>query len=228
MKLVEVSRNEKLKILRVNPYFDDLPEDVLKVIATQTQLREYERGDMLFWEGDPCAGLHIIQSGSVKLYRISPQGRQYIIAVLTEGATCNEVPAFDGGTNPVNVEALETSRVWVVDALTLRELVKSNPEFALKILSKFGQNLRNLVHKVSEMAFYQVTHRLARLITELPVDESRPHWTQEQLAARLGTVREVVSRSLKELEKSGAIRIEDRRIHIKDGDVLRQWTQPYN
>lgn len=228
MRLIEVSRSEKLKTLRVNPYFDELPEGVLKEIAAQTQLREYERGDMLFWEGDPCAGLHIMESGSVKLYRISPQGRQYIISVLTDGATCNEVPAFDGGTNPVNVEALEISRVWVVDALTLRELVKSNPEFALKILSKFGQNLRNLVHKVSEMAFYQVTHRLARLITELPVDESRPHWTQEQLAARLGTVREVVSRSLKELEKSGAIRIEDRRIHIKDGEVLRQWSQPYN
>jgi CRP-like cAMP-binding protein len=228
MKLIEVKQAEKLKTLRNNPYFDELPDEVLQGIAWQTQLREYERGDMLFWEGDPCAGLHIIESGSVKLYRISPQGRQYIIAVLMDGATCNEVPAFDGGTNPVNVEALETTRTWVVDAHTLRELVKSNPEFALKILSKFGQNLRNLVHKVSEMAFYQVTHRLARLITELPVDASRPHWTQEQLAARLGTVREVVSRSLKELEKSGAIRIEDRRIHIADDAALRQWTQPYN
>jgi CRP-like cAMP-binding protein len=228
MKLVQVSKTEKLRTLRVNMYFDELPEAVLKDIAAVTQLREYERGDVLFWEGDPCAGLHIIESGSVKLYRVSPQGRQYIIAVLTEGSTCNEVPAFDGGANPVNVEALETTRVWLVDAHTLRELVKSNPEFALKILSKFGQNLRNLVGKVSEMAFYQVTHRLARLITEMPAEESRPHWTQEQLAARLGTVREVVSRSLKELEKSGAIRIEDRRIQIADDDVLRQWTQPYN
>ncbi len=226
MKIIEVKRTEKLKTLRTNPYFDELPDDVLQAIASHTQLREYDRGDMLFWEGDPCAGLHIIESGSVKLYRISPQGRQYIIAVLTEGATCNEVPAFDGGTNPVNVEALETTRAWVADAHMLRELVKTNPEFALKILSKFGQNLRNLVHKVSEMAFYQVTHRLARLITELPADASRPHWTQEQLAARLGTVREVVSRSLKELEKSGAIRIEDRRIQIADDAVLRQWTQP--
>jgi CRP/FNR family transcriptional regulator len=228
MKLVEVSRNEKLKTLRSNPYFDDLPENVLKIIASNTQLREYERGDVLFWEGDPCAGLHILESGSVKLYRVSPQGRQYIIAVLTEGATCNEVPAFDGGTNPVNVEALETSRVWVVEPHVLHELVKSNPEFALKILGKFGQNLRNLVAKVSEMAFYQVTHRLARLITELPVEEARPHWTQEQLAARLGTVREVVARSLRELEKSGAIRMEDRRIQIVDDAVLRQWIQPYH
>ena len=228
MKIIEVRGSEKLATLGKNPYFDELPDNVLKNMADHTQLREYERGDVLFWEDDPCAGLHMIEAGSIKLYRISPLGRQYIIAVLTEGATCNEVPAFDGGTNPVNVEALEVSRVWVVEPDVLRELIKLHPEFALKVLGKFGQNLRGLVAKVSEMAFYQVTHRLARLITEMPVEEPRPHWTQEQLAARLGTVREVVARSLKELEKSGAIRIEDRRIHIEDGEVLQQWTQPYN
>ena len=228
MKLIDVAQTAKLKTLRNNPYFDDFPDVVLNDIAAHTQLREYERGDMLFWEDDPCAGLHILESGSVKLYRTSPQGRQYIISVLTDGETCNEVPAFDGGTNPVNVEALETVRVWVTDSEMLRGLVVSNPEFALKILNKFGQNLRSLVRKVSEMAFYQVTNRLARLITELPVEETRPPWTQEQLAARLGTVREVVARSLKELEKSGAIRIEDRRIQITDQDVLQQWTQPYH
>jgi len=228
MKLIEVPLASKLKILQNNSYFDDLPEEVLKQIALNTQLREYDRGDVLFWEGDAGAGLHIIESGSVKLHRISPQGRQYIISVMTEGATCNEVPAFDGGANPVNVEALETSRVWVIDQATLRNLVKTHPEFALKVLNKFGQNLRNLVRKVSEMAFYQVTNRLARLITELPAGEARPPWTQEQLAARLGTVREVVARSLKELEKSGAIRIEDRRIQIADPGVLQQWMQPYN
>ena len=227
MKLIEVPKAKKLKTLRNNVYFDELPDEVLNDIAGKTQLHEFERGDVLFWEGDPCTGLHIIESGSVKLFRVSPQGRQYIISVLTDGATCNEVPAFDGGTNPVNVEALETTHVWLVEPQMLRKLVKSNPEFALKVLSKFGQNLRQLVGKVSEMAFYQVTHRLARLITELPVEESRPPWTQEQLAARLGTVREVVARSLKELEKSGAIRMEDRHIQIVDGEVLRQWTHPY-
>ena len=228
MKLIEVPRTAKLKTLRNNPYFDELPDAVLKEISARTQLREYERGDVLFWEDDPCAGLHILESGSVKLYRLSPQGRQYIISVLTEGATCNEVPAFDGGTNPVNVDALETVRVWVVEPQLLRDLVSSNPEFALKVLNKFGQNLRGLVRKVSEMAFYQVTNRLARLIVEMPVEAARPHWTQEQLAARLGTVREVVARSLKELEKSGAIRIEERRIHVADREVLQQWTHPYN
>lgn len=226
MKIIEISKTEKLKTLQANPYFDDLPKDVLGSIVPHMQLREYERGNILFWEGDPCAGLHIIESGSVKLYRVSSLGRQYIIAVLTEGATCNEVPAFDGGTNPVNVEALETTHVCVIAPKVLRDLVLSNPEFALKILGRFGQNLRQLVSKVSEMAFYQVTHRLARLISELSLEEARAHWTQEQLAAQLGTVREVVARSLKELERSGAIRITDRRIYIENGDILRQWIQP--
>lgn len=226
MKLLDASLDLKLNTLRKNPYFDDLPAEILREIAAHTQLRTFERGEILFWEDDPCAGLHIIEEGSVKLYRISPQGRQYIIRVLQEGDTCNEVPAFDGGTNPVDVETLERSKVWVIDDKTLRALVKAHPDFALKVLSNFGKNLRGLVRMVSEMAFYQVTNRLARLISELPAEESRLHLTQEQLAAQLGTVREVVARSLKELERSGAIRIEDRRIHIADDTVLRQWTQP--
>jgi CRP/FNR family transcriptional regulator len=226
MKLLDASLDIKLNTLRKNPYFDDLPDEILREITEHTQLRTFERGEILFWEDDPCAGLHIIEEGSVKLYRISPQGRQYIIRVLQEGDTCNEVPAFDGGTNPVNVETLERSKVWVIDAETLRALVKSHSDFALKVLSNFGKNLRGLVRMVSEMAFYQVTNRLARLISELPADEPRHHLTQEQLAAQLGTVREVVARSLKELERSGAIRIEDRRIHVADDTVLRQWSQP--
>jgi CRP/FNR family transcriptional regulator len=228
MKLLDANLKLKLSTLRANPYFDDLPDGMLHEIAGHMQLRSFERGEVLFWEGDPCAGLHIIEEGSVKLYRISLQGRQYIVRVLQEGDTCNEVPAFDAGTNPVNVETLERSKVWVIDDEILRSLVRSHPDFALKVLSNFGKNLRGLVRMVSEMAFYQVTNRLARLISELPADEeSRPPVTQEHLAAQLGTVREVVARSLKELERSGAIRIEDRRIHIADQDALNQWTQPY-
>jgi CRP/FNR family transcriptional regulator len=203
-----------------------MPEPLLKELTQNMQLREYQRGDVLFWEADPCDGLHIVETGSAKIYRLSPQGRQYIVRILQEGDTFAEVPAFDGGLNPVNVEALEACRVWVIEGEKLRALVAEYPPFAQKVLANFGEMLRNFVRMVSEMAFYQVTHRLARLISELPPGESRPHWTQEQLAAQLGTVREVVARSLKELERSGAIRIEDRRIHVADKDVLRQWVHP--
>lgn len=228
MKALDVKTQDTIKALRGNAYFDDMPDDVMKEVVRHTHLREYQRGDVLFWEGDPCDGLYILEAGSAKIFRVSPQGRQYIARVLQEGDTFAEVPAFDGGMNPVNVEALETCRIWVVETSILQALIKSNPEFTQKVLRNYAKMLRGMVRMVSEMAFYQVTHRLARLIeAEMPQDKST-HWTQEQLAARLGTVREVVARSLKELERSGAIKVEDRRIMIADREVFAQWTQPYN
>ena len=225
MKSIESKASEKLKILKGNEYFDELSESILKDIAEHMHLREYQRGDVLFWEGDPCDGLHIVEHGSAKIFKLSPQGRQYIVRILQEGDTFSEVPAFDEGTNPVNVEALETCRVWVINNQKLHELIMAHPVFAQKVLVNFGKMLRGMVRMVSEMAFYQVTHRLARLIAEMRQEKSAPHWTQEQLAARLGTVREVVARSMKELERSGAIKVEDRRIQIIDQEIFNQWLQ---
>ena len=229
MHITSVEPAKKIKLLHNNEYFEGLDDVLLNQVAAHMQLREYERGEALFWEGDPCAGLHIIEQGFVKLYRLSPQGRQYIVRVLQEGDTCNEVPTFDGGTNPVNVEALEPTRVWVIQAYILRKLLVQHPEFSQKVINNLTKQLRGLVKMVSEMAFYQVTHRLARLISaQTPEELSGPPWTQEQLAARLGTVREVVARSLKELERSGAINVDKRRIEVSDPDVLEQWAQPWN
>ncbi len=228
MKTVETKFEERIKTLRGNQYFDELPDNLLKEISEHMNLREYPRGDVLFWEGDPANGMYIMEHGSAKIFRTSPQGRQYIVRILQEHDTFAEVPAFDGGMHPVNVEALETCRVWEIDGEMLRELVNLYPAFAQKIIRNYSQMLRGMVRMVSEMAFYQVTHRLARLIENMPQDKSAPHWTQEQLAAQLGTVREVVARSLKELERSGAIKMEDRRILIADKEIFQQWIQPNN
>lgn len=232
MKLLKIDREEKLKTLRANVFFQGLSEESLAELVGAMTLRRFERGEVLFWEGDPCAGLHIIQKGSAKLFRVSPSGRQHILRVVQEGDTCNEVPVFDGGVNPVNLEALEEMTVWVVDAHAVQSLMRRDPIFMQKTIYNLSQMLRHLVNMVSEMAFYQVTHRLARLIGELPPEELNgegpARWTQDHLAARLGTVREVVARSLRELERSGAICVENRRIVIRDSEVLQQWAQPWN
>ena len=232
MQIQKISQDEKLKALGANPYFKELREASLRELASSMSLRKFERGETVFWEADPCLGLYIIHSGSVKLFRVSPSGRQHIIRILEAGETCNEVPVFDGGPNPVNVDALELTTVWVVETAAVQALMQKDPEFMQKVIENLAHMLRHLVKMASEMAFFQVTHRLARLITEMPetelAGESGLRLTQDQLAARLGTVREVVARSLKELEKSGAIRLENRRIHIDDPNVLQQWTQPWN
>jgi len=229
MKQLPISTEKKLATLRHNIYFEGLEESVLKMVTEHMFLHQFKRGESIFFEEEPCAGLHIMESGSAKIFRLSPQGRQYIVNILTEGATFNEVSVYCGGNNPVNVAALENSSVWVIGVSILRQLVLSNPAYAQKIIENLAGNLRGLVSRVSEMAFYQVTHRLARLINNLPDEalngENNARLTQDQLAARLGSVREVIARSLRELERNGVIHTENRRIYIDDQEKLERITE---
>lgn len=227
MQNIPVDRAAKVAALRDNSYFSGLRKKVLDDLSRGTHLRGFERGEILFWEGDPSIGLHIIRHGSVKLFKTSPGGRELIINVYEEGATFNEVPVFDKGGNPVNVAALEDCEVWVIEAEVIRQAMERNPEMCRAIIMNLTQNLRMLVGKVEELSFYQVTNRLARLISQLPEDqltgETSQRITQDQMAARLGTVREVVARSLRELERSGAIQVDRRQIRVIDQEMLEDW-----
>ena len=229
MHTIPVEARNKIEALRNNSYFSDLDEHILEELSLGTRLQRVERGEILFWEGDPSAGLHIIQRGSVKLFKTSAHGRELIIKVIDEGTTFNEVPVFDRGQNPVNAAALEESEIWVVEADAIQNAMTQHPEMCRAIVLNLTKNLRMLVGMVEELSFYQVTNRLARLISQLPPGQlagtSSLRVTQDQMAARLGTVREVVARSLRELERSGAIRVSRREIQIVDADILQEWVQ---
>jgi CRP/FNR family transcriptional regulator len=230
MQNMTVSLKEKLDALRANSYFSTLSDRVLENLAQGTTLRLYQRGEVICWQDDVCTALYIISRGSVKLFKLSPKGRELIIRVFSEGASFNEVPIFDQGTNPVNVAALEDSHIWVVDAQVIRTCVRQHPEMAQAVILNLAHNLRILVGAVEELSFYQVTNRLARLLSRLPTEQlEEQRLTQDQLAAQLGTVREVVARSLRDLERSGAIRVRRRQIFVLNEHLLRDWAQePYN
>jgi CRP/FNR family transcriptional regulator len=229
MQTIPVELDEKIEVLSQNPYFRGLDDFILRQLAEHTLLRGFQRGEVLFWQDEPSAGLYIIRQGSVKLFKLSPKGREHIINVLDEETSFNEVPVFDHDTNPVNAAALEDSQIWVVDADTIRRMTSEYPQMARAIILNLCSNLRMLVGKLEELSFYQVSNRLARLINELPSEQlSGPieqRITQDQFAARLGTVREVVARSLKDLERSGAIQIDRRRIQVMDKHQLLEWIQ---
>lgn len=228
MRNLPVTDKQKMTALRKNTYFQDLDAKALEGLSAGTQLLRFERGEVMLWENEPCRGLFIIKRGSVKLFKTSVRGRELIINVFEEGATFNEVPVFDHGVNPVNVAALDESDVWVIDAETIHNNLSRHPDMARAVIKNLANNLRMLVEKVEELSFFQVTNRLARLIIQLPENqlsgESSVRITQDQLAARLGTVREVVARSLRELERSGAIQVENRTIVVTDQCALEEWT----
>lgn len=228
MQLIRTSNEEKLLVLRANSYFRDLSSRILSEVIQGMRLYRFEKNEAVFWDGDESSGLHMIRRGSVKLFKISPQGRELVVKVMGEGSTFNEVPVFDHQPNPVNVSAVEDSEIWIIESETLRRCITQYPELAQSVIHNLCVNLRMLLGTVEELSFYQVTNRLARLITKLPEEQlqgtKEERLTQDDLAARLGTVREVVARSLKELEKSGAIDVNRGQITIVDSDRLGEWT----
>ena len=226
MQTIPTGLNEKMQALRECPYFTGLGDDILAEFIPGLRLIRYERGEVVFWQDEPCPGLQIIERGMVKLFKLSPQGRELIVNIFKDGATFAEVPVFDGGNTPVNVAALEESDIWQLDTALIRNMMEKHPEMSKQVMLNLAKNLRMMVGMIEEVSFYQVAQRLARLLSQMSPEElgdNSARLTQDQLAARLGTVREVVARALRELEHSGAIRVNRRQIRILDARVLKEW-----
>ena len=219
--------DHRQKVLRENRYLEELEDNILVYLADHTSLLAFVEGETILREGNPGKGLYIVETGRVKIYKISPSGREMIISVMGPGDSFNEVPVFDKKDNPANVGAVMESRLWLIDAQALRKVIAENPLAAQQIIFNLSQNLRMLVGMVAELSFYTVTARLARLLRKLPPEqlsgESNKRLTQDDLASRIGTVREVASRSLKELEMFGAISVDRGKIEIVDESRLIDW-----
>jgi CRP/FNR family transcriptional regulator len=229
LNLISSSTQQKTEILRGNRYFAGFSDELLDDLAPDVELYRYFAGETIFFEGEECRGLYIVHRGRVKLYKLSPEGRELTVNVMVEGDSFNEVPVFDHGLTPINVEAIEDTQVWIVRARAIRAMMRVHPEVSQVIIQNLAANLRMLVDIAAELTFYQITTRLARLVLSLSEAElagdSSERLTRDDLAARLGSVREVVARSLKVLEEDGAVEIRSRRIHRVDRDKLLEWAQ---
>lgn len=216
--------------LRKTPYFADLGQAQLTTIASAVLQRRYERGDFVFHEGDVCEGLYVVESGRVRVYKISAEGREQVLLIAEAGEAFNEVAVFDDGPNPASVEALEPTELLLIPKNDLLSIAAAEPEVARAFTRVFASHLRRLAFLVEELSFKTVTGRVARILLEqLPAaggdaaSASAPHrLTQREIAAMAGTAREVVARALKALEQQGALRIERGRIVIADRDLLEQ------
>ncbi len=229
MRNLYSSLEQRIEVLRNNPYFSTLPESALRELAAATQLRFYNKGEVIFLEGEECAGLFIVREGGVKLSKLSPNGREMIIKTLGPGSTFNEVPVLDERPHAVNATALDGCQLWVVSAASVRELLARYPQMSRAVILNLANNLRMFVELVNNLSLYQVTQRLARYLAELPPDplsgKKIKRMTQVQLAAQLGTVREVLARALKELERAGAIRVSRGKIEVLDEAALLLWLE---
>ena len=214
-------------LLQAVPYFRTLADDALDDVARAVITRHYQAGELIFLEGEPDAGLHLVAEGLCKVYRLSEAGREQVLATLGPGDSCNEVPVVDGGPNPANLAAVEDSLVWVISGQALTRLRQQHPQLNDIIIKNQAMLSRQLVQRVYNLSFLSVTGRLAAFLLQQSDQRSvlsRRRWTQDELAAHLGTVREMVGRAFRELQEAELILIDRHRIEILDREGLKELT----
>jgi CRP/FNR family transcriptional regulator len=206
--------------LRAIPYFKDLDARTLqRMRASMFDLR-LEKGQILFTEGEPAQAMYVVRSGQVKISKLSPDGREQVLRIATAGDCFNEVPIFDEGPNPANAEAIEPATLWGIRLTDMRRLAEEHPAIAIGFLRAFAAKLRYFTRKVEDLSFRSVTSRVAKLLLEIAEDDGqgglrlKQQFTQQEMAAVVGTAREMIGRAFKVLEKEGAIKLDRHRVVI--------------
>lgn len=217
------TRNDLVHQLQTLTFFVGLPQNTLAELVKTAVWRTYNPGEIIFLEGEQASGLYFLQSGWVKVVKSSPAGREQVLRFMEPGDTFNEIVVFANLANPATAIALETAEIWLLPRQSLSQTLRQNPDFAQHAIAKMAERVLHLVNLIADLSLRPVTGRLARLIGDGAVDGvlSRPRWyTQTELAARLGTVPDVVQRALRQLEQDGLIQVERHQIRILDAAAL--------
>ena len=211
---------------RKAPYLQAVSVSALADLAAAASRHVYSQGQMIFLEGEPTAGLFLVEQGTVKICRFAADGREHILHLVHAGDTFNDVSALDGGPNPACATAFSDVVVWRVARPELREVAARHPELSWSLIESLAGRARYLVNIVQDLAMRNVKGRLARLLLEQAqaAEQGLPPvaLTQEEMASRLGTVREVVGRALRSLVAENVISMERQRIVIVDRQRLQE------
>jgi CRP/FNR family transcriptional regulator len=219
-----------IQSLRRVALFADLSDDELEFIANRAVPLHRTAGEMIFVEGETCQGLFVVQAGQIKIFKSSSEGREQVILIAGAGSTIAELPIFDDGPYPASAAALTDSALFEVRKDDVRQLCLERPEVALKLLRVVGARLRRLLSIIEELSFTTVRQRLATLLlheaqingrkTARGVEFVLP-WTQQELAAQVGTVRELVSRNFSRFQSTGVLQIEGRSVLVPNLQTLK-------
>src|SRR5262245_21693791 len=223
----------RCEVLASSPYFRALPKDRLREVATRLRVRTHRRGEVIFRKGDRADGLCIVLRGSVRSIVNASDGRQQVLKVFGPGRTFGDVSVFDEETHPATTVATADAEIAILPRSELLDIFRSYPESAIDVIRLFASRLRAYKLVVEDLAFRPVLARIARLLVDISrgtgtlVEES-PRidlaYTQDELASLVGSVREVVQRALKTLERAELIEMRRGRIHVLDVDALEGWT----
>jgi CRP-like cAMP-binding protein len=224
----------KLYVLEENPYFASLPSGEARELVARLRERHYRTGDVIFRKGDRCEGLFIVLSGRVRTSITSMDGREQVLKVFGPGRTLADIPVFDDEPVPSDAVAAMDSTVAILSQPDLLDLLRRHPDVSLDVIRLFASRLRAYKLVVEDLSLRDVVGRVARLLRDRArgqptlVEDSASavlRYTQNEIAALVGSVREVVQRALKTLEHAGVIQMARGRIRITDVEALSVWIE---
>ena len=218
-------RERIVAALKSAPLFTDLSDNEIQALAVRAVRKLYSASETIFSQGEPCRGFYVISSGRIRIFKISPGGREQVLAIEGPGSSVAELPVFDGGPYPASGAAAEETEIVFISRKDFQDFCREHSEVALKVLAVVGARLRRLIGIIEELSFTTVRHRLVALLLRMAKDSGRQTTngvqfslpaSHEELAHQIGTVRELVSRNLTRLQSEGLIEFEGRLITIKD------------
>ncbi len=212
------------QVLARCPLFAELGEADLLALTEVGYRQSYDTSEAVFFAGDEPQGLHVVVSGRVKVFVVSPAtGREVVLTVEHPFNTVAELVAMDGGPYPASAEAAEPTEVLVLEQQGLTRVLRQHPEIALHLMRTLGRRLRRLVAMVEAISFQEVIHRLSRyLLAESRGGVPFTLDTNAAIAAQLGTVPELVSRNLSRLHAGEAIQLNGRVVTGLDRQKLEE------
>ena len=221
-----------LALLKRVPIFSSLSEQEFGFLTSHLLQRKYSSGELIFGEGDPCTGLFVVQAGNVRIFKSSAGGREQVLSIDGPGSSIAELPVFDGGNYPASAQAVSDCTLLFFSRQDFQALCVQHPEVALKVLRVVGGRLRRLVGIIEELSFTTVRHRLIALLVRMGKADGVRNGSDgialvlpsnnSELAAQIGTVRELVSRNLSRLQAEGLIQLDNRNLAIPSLKRLQQ------
>lgn len=213
----------QLASLKLIPYFSGLGEAEIASIGRHVFEKKAERGEILYFEGEPADVLYFVVEGVVKVFKTSSDGKEQIFGIIRPGDSFNDVPVISGGINLASAGAMSAVMLNGIKKKDLETIIKEYPQVALNIINVLSRRVEELMALVEDFSFRRVSGRVAKILLEYTGKGTaeKPRLTQQEIAAMIGTAREMVGRSLKSLEGDGAIRIERNHIIISDQQILR-------
>ena len=211
-------------ILSKVSYFSHLPPEDLLAIQNKALKRTYNAEQIVVMEGDISGGLYIVESGWLKLIKMSFSGREQVLNFLGPGDVFNAIAVFTDHPNQASVIALEDSTVFWIDQKTFLDLIQTHPILAKQVITDLASRLLHLVGLVEDLSLRTIESRLARVLVESMEDSkvTRHKWaTQNEMASRLGTVPDVLNRALRKFVDEGLIEVKRHQIRILDMDALK-------